>query len=130
MSQGLKRGCLTFWSLGSGPGARSGGGVRVGAVLEYVHLRVKEGAQEEFVARRGDVEVVLGGMTGFLAAELVRLEDGTWLDLVHWATSEDAKAAAALFPSLTQAHPWANLIAEVKVVTHGQVTNATDQRLR
>jgi len=28
----------------------------MGAVLEFVHLRVEEGAEEEFVARRGDVE--------------------------------------------------------------------------
>jgi len=45
-------------------------------------------------------------LAGFVSAELVRLEDGTWLDLVHWATDEDAKAAAALFPSLTQVGRW------------------------
>lgn len=101
----------------------------MGAALEFVHLKVKDGAEEEFVTRRGDVEAVLAGMPGFLSAELVRLEDGSWLDLVHWSTAEDAKLAAAVFPTLTQVRPWADLMAEVTVMTHGQVTNATDQRL-
>lgn len=33
------------------------------------------------------------------------MEDGTWLDLAHWATAEDAKAAAEAFPTTTQVHP-------------------------
>ncbi len=93
--------------------------------LEFVHLTVKEGHEQEFVDRRVDVEQALAGLPGFVAAELVRLDDGTWLDLVHWATAEDAKAAAALFPTLTAVHPWANLIAEVKVMTHGTALRDT-----
>jgi Antibiotic biosynthesis monooxygenase len=97
----------------------------MGVALEFVHLTVKAGQEEEFVLRRADVEAVLASMPGFLDAELVRLEDGTWLDLVHWASLEQAKAAAEQFPALTEVHPWAALMDEVKVMTHGEITNRT-----
>lgn len=89
--------------------------------LEFVHLTVKEGAEKEFVRLRSEVEQALAGLPGFLDAELVRLDDGSWLDLVHWDSHAAATAAAEKVMQLAEVAPWLQLIEEVKVMTHGEV---------
>jgi antibiotic biosynthesis monooxygenase (ABM) superfamily enzyme len=96
----------------------------VAAVLEFVHMTVKAGSEDEFVRLRADVEDVLAGEDGFISAELVRLEDGTWLDLIHWASDADAKASARRFPTLVDVQPWLQLIEKVVVMAHGEVISS------
>jgi hypothetical protein len=90
-------------------------------VLEFVHMTIKDGKEEEFVRRRPEVERMLAGTAGFVDAELVRLEDGTWLDLVHWTGLTEAKAAAERLPTLPEVQAWLALIDQVVVMTHGKV---------
>jgi hypothetical protein len=99
------------------------------ATLEYVHLTVKNGAEEEFLRLRPAVEQALAGMPGFRDAELVRLDDGSWLDLVHWDSHQAALAAAEKVMQMAEVAPWMQLIDEVKVMTHGQVRARTGDRV-
>lgn len=36
-------------------------------------------------------------MQGFVSRELLKMDDGTWLDIVHFENMEDAEAAAEGF---------------------------------
>jgi len=93
--------------------------------LEFVQLTVKQGAEQEFVQLRPVVERALATMPGFRDAELVRLEDGSWLDLVHWDSRDAATAAAQKIAQLPEVAPWLQLIEQVTVMTHGEVRART-----
>jgi len=49
----------------------------------------------EFLAAAEAVTADVRRMPGFLDRELAEGEDGRWLDLLHWASLEDARRAAA-----------------------------------
>jgi heme-degrading monooxygenase HmoA len=71
---------------------------------EVVHARVRDGAEEEMLARRPALEDgVMRKLPGLLDMELVRLEDGTYLDVLRWESREAADAAIELFPSVAEA---------------------------
>ncbi len=55
---------------------------------------VAGGDPSAFVAANGKVNEWLRKQPGFLTRELSRLEDGSWLDIVHWKSTNDAKQAA------------------------------------
>jgi heme-degrading monooxygenase HmoA len=71
---------------------------------EVVHARVRDGAEEEMLARRPALEDgVMRKLPGLLDIKLVRLEDGTYLDVLRWESREAADAAIELFPSVAEA---------------------------
>ncbi|MDQ3640619.1 MAG: hypothetical protein M3450_03840 [Actinomycetota bacterium] len=52
-------------------------------------------------------------------ARLVRLDDGSWLDLVEWSSREAAERAAASMSEIPEAAAMAELIQEIVSFEHG-----------
>lgn len=57
--------------------------------LEIVRLRVAAAHAEQFAAARGPMLEELAARPGFVRADLVRLGDEEWLDLVTWRAADD-----------------------------------------
>lgn len=71
---------------------------------EIVHARIREGIEEEMLARRPTLEAaVREQLPGLLDIRLVRLDDGTWLDVLRWESREAADAAIPRFASVPEA---------------------------
>ncbi len=64
-------------------------------LVEFVHVRVQEGQEEEFLASRpGAVAAVAAAIPGFVAAPVIaKGEDGTWTDVWVYETPEAAEGA-------------------------------------
>lgn len=61
------------------------------AVLEAVHFRLKDGVKpEDFIQHASAVQQRLEHYAGFLHRKLYQNADGQWLDLVWWASYEQA----------------------------------------
>ena len=69
-----------------------------------VHARVRDGAEEEMLSRRLALEAgVRQKLPGLLDIRLVRLDDGTYLDVLRWESREVADAAIELFAEVPEA---------------------------
>jgi hypothetical protein len=64
-------------------------------VLEIVLYRLQEGVGQETILTLSDeIQKWLVQQPGYLHRELFMAEDGQWLDLVHWSSMVEAKAAS------------------------------------
>jgi heme-degrading monooxygenase HmoA len=71
---------------------------------DVVHARVRDGAEEEMLSRRLALEAgVRQKLPGLLDIRLVRLDDGTYLDVLRWESREAADAAIELFAKVPEA---------------------------
>jgi hypothetical protein len=69
-----------------------------GSIVEVVRFKLKSGVNDEaFLQSLAATTAFLSGRKGFVNRRLLQGEDGGWLDLVEWATLDDAQAAAAAF---------------------------------
>jgi hypothetical protein len=99
--------------------------------MELVRFRVTPGREEAFVAGRDAALAGLRTVPGMLSATLARADDGTWIDVILWASKEDAMAADAALQAGTLPGPvleWASAIEEVESMTHAQVAHQDDSR--
>ncbi|MGY1641737.1 hypothetical protein ACI782_11480 [Geodermatophilus sp. SYSU D00703] len=73
-------------------------------LVEFVHVRVHDGREEEFLASRpGAVAAVAAAIPGFVAAPVIaRGEDGLWTDVWIYDSVEQAEAANATAADLPQ----------------------------
>jgi heme-degrading monooxygenase HmoA len=80
---------------------------------EIVHARVREGAEEEMLSRRPALEAgVREKLPGLLDIRLVRLDDGTYLDVLRWESREAADAAIQKFAEVPEAMEIHGFLAE------------------
>jgi hypothetical protein len=71
---------------------------------EVVHAKVREGVEEEMLSRRPALEAgVREKLPGLLEIRLVRLDDGTYLDVLRWESREAADAAIEKFAKVPEA---------------------------
>lgn len=64
--------------------------------IELTRFRVAQDKTGQLLATRpGMIADFRADRTGFLAARLVRLPDGEWLDIVEWRSPEDFAASRA-----------------------------------
>jgi heme-degrading monooxygenase HmoA len=71
---------------------------------EVVHAKVLDGAEEEMLSRRPALEAgVRERLPGLLDIRLVRLDDGTYLDVLRWESREAADAAIEKFAEVPEA---------------------------
>jgi heme-degrading monooxygenase HmoA len=71
---------------------------------DVVHAKVRDGAEEEMLSRRPVLEAaVREKLPGLLDISLVRLEDGTYLDVLRWESREAADAAIDKFAEVPEA---------------------------
>jgi heme-degrading monooxygenase HmoA len=71
---------------------------------DVVHAKVRDGAEEEMLRRRPALEAgVREKLPGLLDIRLIRLDDGTYLDLLRWESREAADAAIERFAEIPEA---------------------------
>jgi heme-degrading monooxygenase HmoA len=71
---------------------------------DIVHAKVRDGSDEEMMRRRPALEAgVLEKLPGLLDIHLLRLEDGTYIDLLRWESRETADAAIEMFANVPEA---------------------------
>lgn len=81
--------------------------------IELVQFRLQSGVDEEaFLAAVNDMQAVITRLPGFLSRELLRGDDGLWVDLVHWQSKVDALAAAEAFGTMPELAAFASMIDE------------------
>jgi hypothetical protein len=79
--------------------------------IELVTFRLVPGADRAaFLAAARGTEATVRRQPGFLARQLAEGEDGTWADIVTWATPGAAQAAAQAVMADPALAPFAALI--------------------
>lgn len=80
-------------------------------ILEIVLYRLKpEGERERLLAASAQADEWLSARSGYLGRELLEDESGQWIDMVRWATLDDALAAAAEFAETEEAAAFVNAV--------------------
>jgi heme-degrading monooxygenase HmoA len=78
--------------------------VRMPEFYDVVHAKVRDGVEEEMLSRRPALEAgVKEKLPGLLDIRLVRLDDGTYLDILRWESREAADAAMEKFAEVPEA---------------------------
>jgi quinol monooxygenase YgiN len=93
--------------------------------VEIVRFTVDPDRREEFLwLRPAAINALRSAHGGLIEAWLVEQDDGTFIDLVHWRSREEAVAAAAAFPQIQAAQEWLSTIAEVNDMVHATLVDA------
>jgi heme-degrading monooxygenase HmoA len=72
--------------------------------IDLVHAKAREGAEEEMISRRPALEAgVKEKLPGLREIRLIRLDDGTYIDLLRWESREAADAAIERFAEVPEA---------------------------
>jgi heme-degrading monooxygenase HmoA len=80
---------------------------------EIVHARVRDGVEEEMLRRRPALEAaVRQRLPGLLDIRLVRLDDGTYLDVLRWESRAAADAATEEYSAIPEAREIHGFVAE------------------
>lgn len=87
---------------------------------EVVRSKVRPGREGEMLELRPRmIAAVRERFPELLDAQLVRMEDGTWMDLVSWSSREAAEKAAAAMEDIPEAAAMAGLLEEIVSFEHG-----------
>jgi heme-degrading monooxygenase HmoA len=71
---------------------------------DIVHAKVRDGADAEMIRRRPALEAgVREKLPGLLDIQLLRLADGTYIDLLRWESRAAADAAIERFANVPEA---------------------------
>lgn len=90
--------------------------------LELTRYRIDPSRSEELTRLWPlAVEAIRRRCPGLLEANLVRLDEHTFLDAWRWESREAALAAAAVAPSIPEAATMFALITEPPIMEHGTV---------
>jgi hypothetical protein len=90
--------------------------------IEVVHAKVRDGAEQELLSRRPALEAgVKEKLPGLLDITLVRLEDGTFLDVLRWESRAAADAAIPRFEEVPEAMEIHGYLAEGLAHHRGEV---------
>ncbi len=86
------------------------------ATMEVVVFRLIDGSNEDdFLEKARNTEPVVRSCPGFLSRRLFRSADGTWTDIVEWASLADAKKAAEVVVHNAAFAPFMSLIDPASV---------------
>jgi hypothetical protein len=89
---------------------------------EVVHAKVREGAEAAMLTRRPVLEAaVRDKLAGLLDIRLVRLEDGTFLDVLRWTSRKAADAAIDKFADIPEAGEIHGYVSETLAHHRGEV---------
>ncbi len=90
--------------------------------FEIARYRIDPDRADELVDRwYAAVDAIRARYPGLIEANLVRIDDATWMDLWRWATHEEAVAAAGAAPSIPQAAAMFELIVAPPAMEHGDI---------
>jgi heme-degrading monooxygenase HmoA len=92
---------------------------------EVVHGRLRDGVEEEMLSRRPVLEAaVRERLPGLLDIRLVRLDDGTYLDVLRWESRAAADAATDEYAAIPEAREIHGFVDEVLAHHRGEVAVA------
>ncbi len=97
-------------------------------VVELVSFRLQSGvSQEDFLATNDAMQTFIAGLPGLLYRSLTyNPESNEWMDIVYWATMENAQHAQSVFMSSDAAQKMMPLIDPDTVrMQHNPVLFAT-----
>ena len=81
---------------------------------QVVHARVRAEDEDAMLAKRpAFVSAMKRAVPGLIDARLVKLDDGTWLDIVRWQSRESAEEAVAAHGRVPEAGEMDALVTEV-----------------
>jgi heme-degrading monooxygenase HmoA len=94
--------------------------------FDVVHAKVREGAEEEMINRRPALEAgVKEKLPGLLEIRLIRLDDGSYIDLLRWESREAADAAIERFADVPEAGEIHNFLSGGDLAHHrGEIVGA------
>lgn len=91
-------------------------------VLEIARFTIKPAVEAQFLAEREPMLAHLRRhFPGLIDAQLVKLENGEYLDLVRWASREQALRAAEGAMGVPEIAAWFAHIAQVRSMEHAEV---------
>lgn len=93
-------------------------------VIELARFRVDAESEAAFLAARpAMVEAVLERVPGLREISLVRLDDGTWVDIVTWSDRTAAEKGAKIAAGLPEARLWLEQVSDDVSMDLGVVTD-------
>ena len=93
---------------------------------EIVHARIRDGVEEAMLSRRPQLEAaVREKLPGLLDIRLVRLDDGTFLDVLRWESRAAADAAIEKFAEVPEAMEIHGFVEEDLAHYRGEVAVAS-----
>jgi quinol monooxygenase YgiN len=90
-------------------------------VLELARFKVDPESQKAFLAAQPAMVEAVMELDGLDSISLVKLDDGTWLDVVIWSSRDAAESAPQLAASLPPAREWLSHITEDVSMEHGTI---------
>ena len=92
--------------------------------LELARFTVREGTEEELLAeRQAMIEALAAAFPGVLAAWLGKGDDGSWVDVILWETSEQAEHSAAHVLEAGEVSAWFRHIAASQGLEHVRIAH-------
>ena len=92
----------------------------MGTVYEVVRSRVRDGAESEMLRLRPKmIDAVRSRFPELLDARLIQMDDGSWMDVIQWASRDAAERAAASIPDIPEAAAMMGLLEEIVSFEHG-----------
>ena len=89
-------------------------------VYEIVRSRVPADLEEEMLALRPRmIAAMKERFPALVDARLLKLDDGTWMDVVRWRSREAAERAAREFGEVPEARAMGALVEQVLSFEHG-----------
>ena len=96
------------------------------STIEIVRMRVEDDDRNAFVGARAAMEADFrADREGFMSALLVDLGDGTYLDIIEWATPADFAASRAKGANQPGIARFFGIIAEIISSDEGTVVDVT-----
>ncbi len=100
--------------------------------VELVLLRLQPGADEDAFVRAAQATTSdLRALDGYASCELLRADDGQWVDIVHWSSRGQALAAAEQFPTLPSAQVFGSLMDGESIrMMHLELANGAFEKIK
>jgi heme-degrading monooxygenase HmoA len=84
--------------------------------LELVQFRLKPGVSEAaFLEAVFQTQAAIARLPGFLRREVLKNDEGLWVDVVHWQSKAEALAAAEAFAAMPEVAVFAGMIDETQM---------------
>lgn len=98
-------------------------------VMELARFTVDPTSEQAFLAARpAMVRAVTQQVPGLESISLVKLGDGSWIDVVTWSSREAAERGARLAATLHDAKTWLDHIDEDLSMDLGDIVDSASRR--